>query len=178
MHRVPEGLTHEMPSGGQREGLLIPTLLDSPGQDPPPHPTRLGLGSPSWSIKGWAGNQHREHLCSVINGQTASAGGEGLSTPWATRGSLLSSPLPPSGKNQGCQLGSQQLEPDTTGCRVKLLAPPTIHAASCPDPPGASEMPLRKKQVGHSERVSSQTSASEYHRYTLSCPHRTSGPAL
>ena len=61
MHRVPEGLTHEMPSGGQREGLLIPTLLDSPGQDPPPTPrvwawalppgaSRVGLGTSTESI--------------------------------------------------------------------------------------------------------------------------------
>lgn len=107
MHRVPEGLTHEMPSGGQREEPPEgATLLDSPGQDTPPQHTHthLGLGSPSWSIKGWAGDQHREHLCSVINGQAASAGGEGLSTLWASRGSLLSSPLPPSGKTKDVSL--------------------------------------------------------------------------
>ena len=64
MHRVPEGLTHEMPSGGQREGLLIPTLLDSPGQDPPPpHASGPGLSLLEHQGLGWEPAQRASLLC-------------------------------------------------------------------------------------------------------------------
>ena len=81
---------------------------------------------------GW--DQYREHLCSVINGQATSAGGRGLSTLSATGGSLLRGPLPHSGESQGCQLASHelQLRTVTAGCKIKPVAPPTVHTASCP----------------------------------------------
>lgn len=105
---------------------------------PPTHThTHLGLGSPSWSIKGWAGDQHREHLCSVINGQTASAVGEGLSTLWASRGSLLGSPLPPSGKTKDVSLaptssGQTQLAAVSS---FWPLRSPTLPSAQTPQGP-------------------------------------------
>ena len=86
---------------------------------------------------GW--DQYREHLGSVINGQATSAGGRGLSTLSATGGSLLRGPLPHSGESQGCQLASHelQLRTVTAGCKIKPVAPPTVHTASCPELPGA-----------------------------------------
>ena len=86
---------------------------------------------------GW--DQYREHLCSVINGQATSAGGRGLSTLSATGGSLLRGPLPHSGESQGCQLASHelQLRTVTAGCKIKPVATPTVHTASCPELPGA-----------------------------------------
>lgn len=96
---------------------------------------------------GW--DQYREHLCSVINGQATSAGGRGLSTLSATRGSLLRDPLPYSGESQGCQLASHelQLRTVTAGCQIKPVAPPTVHTASCPEPPGALQMSLKKTML-------------------------------
>lgn len=86
---------------------------------------------------GW--EQYRERLCSVINGQATSAVGRGLSTLWATGGSLLRGPLPPSGESQECQLASHELQLRTVraGCQIKPVAPPTVHTALCPEPPGA-----------------------------------------